>query len=152
MEKLTFTIDGHGFSTDFNSGFSQDPNTDFNTEEEIIEEREKCVKEILEVTCRHCSWYKEITGNKNWILYDTEQYEVRNYDDIEYLVLNNKLMDAETFLCVRKDFKGKLHLPINASTCSFMFVDINVPKIDLTEFDTTNVCLLYTSPSPRDCS
>lgn len=139
MEKLTFTIDGHGFSTDFNSGFSQDPNTDFNTEEEIIEEREKCVKEILEVTGRHCSWYKEITGNKNWILYDTEQYEVRNYDDIEYLVLNNKLMDAETFLCVRKDFKGKLHLPINASTCSFMFVDINVPKIDLTEFDTTNV-------------
>lgn len=139
MEKLTFTIDGHGFSTDFNSGFSQDPNTDFNTEEEIIEEREKCVKEILEVTGRHCSWYKEITGNKNWILYDTEQYEVRNYDDIEYLVLNNKLMDAETFLCVRKDFKGKLHLPINASTCNFMFVDINVPKIDLTEFDTTNV-------------
>lgn len=142
MEKLTFTIDGHSFSTDFNSGFSQDSNTDFNAEEnieEIIEEREKCVKEILEVTGRHYSWHKEITGNKNWILYDTEQYEVRNFDDIEYLVLNNKLINAETFLCVRKDFKGKLHLPINASTCSFMFVDINVPQIDLTEFDTTNV-------------
>lgn len=142
MEKLTFTIDGHSFSTDFNSGFSQDSDTDFNTEEnieEIIEEREKCVKEILEVTGRHYSWHKEITGNKNWILYDTDQYEVRNYDDIEYLVLNNKLIDAETFLCVRKDFKGKLHLPINASTCSFMFVNINVHKIDLTEFDTTNV-------------
>lgn len=48
-------------------------------------------------------------------------------------------MDVKTFLCVRRDFKGKLHLPINASTCSFMFVDINVPEIDLTEFDTTNV-------------
>lgn len=138
MKRITFTIDGHSFSQDF----SQDHNTDFSTaeeREEIIEEREKCVKEILEVTGRHYSWYKENTGNKNLILYDTEQYEVRNFDDIKYLVLNNRLMDVKTFLCVRRDFKGKLHLPINASTCSFMFVDINVPEIDLTEFDTTNV-------------
>lgn len=138
MKRITFTIDGHSFSTDF----SQDPSIDLNTEEEreeIIEEREKCVKEILEVTGRHYSWYKENTGNKNWILYDTEQYEVRNFDDIKYLVLNNKLMDVKTFLCVRRDFKGKLHLPINASTCSFMFVDINVPELDITEFDTTNI-------------
>lgn len=81
MKRITFTIDGHSFSQDFSS--------DFNTEEEreeIIEEREKCVKEILEVTGKHYDWYKEITGNKNWILYDTEQYEVRNYDDIEHLV------------------------------------------------------------------
>lgn len=146
MKRITFTIDGYSFSSDFSSGFSQDHNTDFSTAEEreeiieeIIEEREKCVKEILEVTGRHYSWYKENTGNKNWILYDTEQYEVRNYDDIEHLVLNNKLMDVKTFLCVRRDFKGKLHLPINASTCSFMFVDINVPELDITEFDTTNI-------------
>lgn len=146
MKKITFTIDGHSFSTDFSSGFSQDPNTDFSIAEEreeiieeIIEEREKCIKEILEVTGKHYDWYKEITGNKNWILYDTEQYEVRDFDDIEHLVFGRDLMDAETFLCVRKDFKGKLHLPINSSTCSFMFVDINVPEIDLTEFDTTNV-------------
>lgn len=134
MKRITFTIDGHSFSQDFSS--------DFNTEEEreeIIEEREKCVKEILEVTGKHYDWYKEITGNKNWILYDTEQYEVRNYDDIEHLVFGRYLLDAETFLCVRKDFKGKLHLPINSSTCSFMFVDSNVPEIDLTAFDTTNV-------------
>lgn len=134
MKRITFTIDGHSFSQDFSS--------DFNTEEEreeILEEREKCVKEILEVTGKYYDWYKEITGNKNWILYDTEQYEVRNYDDIEHLVFGRYLLDAETFLCVRKDFKGKLHLPINASTCSFMFVDSNVHEIDLTEFDTTNV-------------
>jgi len=142
MEKFTFTIDGHSFSQNFSSDPNINLNTDLNTEEErkeIIEEREKCVKEILEVTGRYYSWYKENTGNKNWILYDTEQYEVRNFDDIKYLVLNNKLMDVKTFLCVRRDFKGKLHLPINASTCSFMFVDINVSEIDLTEFDTTNI-------------
>lgn len=123
MKKLTFTIDGHSFSTAINTAAK----------------REQCVKEILEVTGRHYSWYKENTGNKNLILYDTEQYEVRNFDDIKYLVLNNRLMDVKTFLCVRRDFKGKLHLPINASTCSFMFVDINVSEIDLTEFDTTNI-------------
>lgn len=58
MKRITFTIDGHSFSQDF----SQDPNINLNTDfstaeerEEIIEEREKCVKEILEVTCRHYS-------------------------------------------------------------------------------------------------
>ena len=123
MEKLTFTIDGYSFSTAFNTAAK----------------REQCAEKILSTTGRHYSWYKENTGNKNWILYDTEQYEVRNFDDIKYLVLNNRLMDVKTFLCVRRDFKGKLHLPINASTCSFMFVDSNVPEIDLIEFDTTNV-------------
>lgn len=123
MEKLTFTIDGYSFSTAFNTAAK----------------REQCAEKILSTTGRHYSWYKENTGNKNWILYDTEQYEVRNFDDIKYLVLNNRLMDVKTFLCVRRDFKGKLHLPINASTCSFMFVDSNVPEIDLTEFDTNNV-------------
>ena len=146
MKRITFTVDGHSFSTDFSTDHNINLNTDLNTEEEreeiteeIIEEREKCIKEISEITGKHYGWYKEITGNKNWILYNTEQYEIRNYDDIEHLVFGRYLLDAVTFLCVRKDFKGKLHLPINASTCSFMFVDINVPEIDLTEFDTTNV-------------
>lgn len=139
MKRITFTIDGHSFSTDFSQDFSTDFSTEEEIIEEIIEEREKCIKKILEVTGKHYDWYKEITGNKNWILYDTEQYEVRNYDDIEHLVFGRYLLDAETFLCVRKDFKGKLHLPINSSTCSFMFVDSNVHEIDLTEFDTTNV-------------
>lgn len=134
MKRITFTIDGHSFSQDFSSDLSIEEER-----EEILEEREKCVKEISEITGKHYGWYKEITGNKNWILYNTEQYEIRNYDDIEHLVFGRYLLDAETFLCVRKDFKGKLHLPINASTCSFMFVDINIPEIDLTEFDTTNV-------------
>lgn len=134
MKRITFTIDGHSFSQDFSSDLSIEEER-----EEILEEREKCVKEISEITGKHYDWYKEITGNKNWILYNTEQYEIRNYDDIEHLVFGRYLLDAETFLCVRKDFKGKLHLPINASTCSFMFVDINVSEIDLTEFDTANV-------------
>lgn len=138
MKRITFTIDGHSFSQGFSSDFSTAEERE-EIIEEIIEEREKCIKEILEVTGKHYDWYKEITGNKNWILYDTEQYEVRDYDDIEHLVFGRYLLDAETFLCVRKDFKGKLHLPINASTCSFMFVDSNVHEIDLTEFDTTNV-------------
>ena len=123
MEKLNFTIDGYSFSTAFNTAI----------------DREHCIEEILSTTGKHYDWFRENTGNKNLILYDTEQYEVRNFDDIKYLVLNNRLMDVKTFLCVRRDFKGKLHLPINASTCSFMFVDINVLEIDLTEFDTTNI-------------
>ena len=134
MKRITFTINGYSFNSDFNTAEEREENI-----EEIIEEREKCIKEISEVTGKHYGWYKEITGNKNWILYDTKQYEIRNFDDIQHLVFGRDLLDAKTFLCVRKDFKGKLHLPINASTCSFMFVNINVPEINLTEFDTNNV-------------
>lgn len=123
MEKLNFTIDGYSFSTAFNTAI----------------DREHCIEEILSTTGKHYDWFREITGNKNWILYDTEQYEVRDFDSFKLVVLDNRFDGVKEFLYVKEGFTGKLHLPINASTCSFMFVDINVPEIDLTEFDTTNV-------------
>lgn len=123
MEKLNFTIDGYSFSTAFNTAI----------------DREHCIEEILSTTGKHYDWFREITGNKNWILYDTEQYEVRDFDSFKLVVLDNRFDGVKEFLHVKEGFTGKLHLPINASTCSFMFVDINVPEIDLTEFDTTNV-------------
>lgn len=123
MEKLNFTIDGYSISTAFNTAI----------------DREHCIEEILSTTGKHYDWFREITGNKNWILYDTEQYEVRDFDSFKLVVLDNRLDGVKEFLHVKEGFTGKLHLPINASTCSFMFVDINVPEIDLTEFDTTNV-------------
>ena len=128
MKRITFTIDGHSFSQDF----SQDHNTDFSTaeeREEIIEEREKCVKEILEVTGRHYSWYKENTGNKNWILYDTEQYEVKDFDSFELVVLGNRFDEVKEFLHVKEGFTGKLHLPINSSACSFLFTRVCLKNI-----------------------
>lgn len=123
MEKLNFTIDGYSISTAFNTAI----------------DREHCIEEILSTTGKHYDWFREITGNKNWILYDTEQYEVRDFDSFKLVVLDNRFDGVKEFLHVKEGFTGKLHLPINASTCSFMFVDINVPEIDLTEFDTTNV-------------
>lgn len=123
MEKLNFTIDGYSISTAFNTAI----------------DREYCIEEILSTTGKHYDWFREITGNKNWILYDTEQYEVRDFDSFKLVVLDNRFDGVKEFLHVKEGFTGKLHLPINASTCSFMFVDINVPEIDLTEFDTTNV-------------
>lgn len=123
MEKLNFTIDGYSFSTAFNTAI----------------DREHCIEEILSTTGKHYDWFREITGNKNWILYDTEQYEIRDFDSFKLVVLDNRFDGVKEFLHVKEGFTGKLHLPINASTCSFMFVDINVPEIDLTEFDTTNV-------------
>lgn len=123
MEKLTFTIDGHSFSTAFNTAI----------------DREHCIEEILSTTGKRYDWFREITGRKNWILYDTEQYEVKDFDSFELVVLDNRFDGVKEFLHVKEGFTGKLHLPINSSACSFMFVDSNVPEIDLTEFDTTNV-------------
>lgn len=48
MKRITFTIDGHSFSQDFSSDLSIEEER-----EEILEEREKCVKEISEITGKH---------------------------------------------------------------------------------------------------
>ena len=115
MEKLTFTINGHNFSTAIDTAV----------------DREHCIEEILEVTGRHYSWYKENTGNKNWILYDTEQYEVKDFDSFELVVLGNRFDEVKEFLHVKEGFTGKLHLPINSSACSFLFTSTDVIKFDL---------------------
>lgn len=115
MEKLTFTINGHNFSTAIDTAV----------------DREHCIEEILEVTGRHYSWYKENTGNKNWILYDTEQYEVKDFDSFELVVLGNRFDEVKEFLHVKEGFTGKLHLPINSSACSFLFTSTDTLKGDM---------------------
>lgn len=123
MEKLTFTIDGHSFSTAFNTAI----------------DREHCIEEILSTTGKRYDWFREITGRKNWILYDTEQYEVKDFDSFELVVLDNRFDGVKEFLHVKEGFTGKLHLPINSSACSFLFTSTDVTKLDFTEFDTSEI-------------
>ena len=55
-------------------------------------------------------------------------------------LLENKFLDAEIVLLASKDSKGK---KVNFRKRDYVIED-------LAEYDFSDTCLLYTSPSPRD--
>ena len=60
---FTFNIDSYSFST-----APDDPLA-----------RQACIEEIQKVTGKTYAWMKENTGNKHWVLYNTEDYYVSSY-------------------------------------------------------------------------
>lgn len=106
---FTFNIDSYSFST-----APDDPLA-----------RQACIEEIQKVTGKTYAWMKENTGNKHWVLYNTEDYYVSSYPS-DHLQMNIS-------------FSGKLKLPINASSCYSMFAYIPVYKLDFSEIDTSQI-------------
>lgn len=109
MKEITFTIDGYNFSTVPDDHLA----------------RQACIEEIQKVTGKTYAWMKENTGNKHWVLYNTEDYYVSSYPS-DHLQMNIS-------------FSGKLKLPINASSCYSMFAYIPVYKLDFSEIDTSQI-------------
>lgn len=66
MKEITFTIDSYSFSTVPNNSCC----------------REQCCSEISDKTGKTYFWMREETGNKNWVLYNPNEYYVRK--DSEY--------------------------------------------------------------------
>ena len=89
MKEITFTIDGYSFSTVPSNSRC----------------REQCCSEIADKTGKTYFWMREETGNKNWVLYNPNEYYVRK--DSEYRCEH---------LHLSRSFKGKVRLPINASS------------------------------------
>lgn len=130
---LTFTLKGKIYSLNVNSE----------------EEREKVKEEVNTNSLAKYDWFKEETGEKHWVLYNTEMYEMIR-DDIFYLHY-------------KKDSNLAPVIPINASSCYKMFYEIialnssnfdtskmtdmswmfdnclNLTTLDLSNFDTSNV-------------
>lgn len=104
------TIDGCIFNADFNSQTS----------------KEDCLKEIKEKTGKSYNWFQESSGNKNWVLYSEDEYRIVK-NEFGY------------YLHVRKGFKGKIHVPFNASSCHGYFSHTKVEDLDFSEFDTGNI-------------
>lgn len=109
MKEITFTIDSYSFSTVPDDHLA----------------RQACIEEIQKVTGKTYAWMKENTGNKHWVLYNTEDYYVSSYPS-DHLQMNIS-------------FSGKLKLPINASSCYSMFAYIPVYKLDFSEIDTSQI-------------
>lgn len=71
---------------------------------------------------------REETGNKNWVLYNPNEYYVRKGSKYrcEHLHLS-------------RSFKGKVRLPINASSCCGMFNGLDLAQLDFSVIDTFNI-------------
>ena len=120
---LTFTLEGKIYSLNVNSE----------------EEREKVKEEVNTNSLAKYDWFKEETGGKHWVLYNTEMYEMIR-DDIFYLHY-------------KKDSNLAPVIPINASSCYKMFYDCTT-SFNLSNFDTSkmtdmswmfNNCLILTT-------
>lgn len=112
MKEITFTIDSYSFSTVPNNSCC----------------REQCCSEISDKTGKTYFWMREETGNKNWVLYNPNEYYVRK--DSEYRCEHLHLSHS---------FKGKVHLPINASSCCGMFNGLDLAQLDFSEIDASNI-------------
>lgn len=74
--------------------------------------KEDCVQALRRNTHRSFAWYKEKSGNQNWVLFDLAQYSIDS--------------DADMFLRVKEIPEGTLELPVNASSCYKMFSGIEL--------------------------
>ena len=105
---LTFTLEGKIYSLNVNSE----------------EEREKVKEEVNTNSLTKYDWFKEETGEKHWVLYNTEMYEMIR-DDVFYLHY-------------KKDSNLAPVIPINASSCYKIFYDCTT-SFNLSNFDTSKV-------------
>ena len=104
---LTFSLEGKTYSLNVNSE----------------EERERVKAEVNTNSLAKYDWFKEETGEKHWVLYNTEMYEMIR-DDIFYLHY-------------KKDSNLAPVIPINASSCYKMFYEII--EHNSSNFDTSKV-------------
>ena len=89
--------------------------------------KEDCVQALRRNTHRSFAWYKEKSGNQNWVLFDLAQYSIDS--------------DAGMFLRVKEIPEGTLELPVNASSCYKMFSGIELNnKFSFTNaFNTSDI-------------
>lgn len=89
---LTFELEGREYSLNVNSE----------------EEREKVKQEVNANSLAKYNWFKENTGEKHWVLYNTEMYEITKNGNCKRLYLHYKedsnlapVMNVHTFIHLR---------------------------------------------------
>lgn len=114
---FAFTYNDHIYTVDLNSKKS----------------REDCQTRINHNTGKKFKWFKESTGKKNWVLYDSEMYNVRCGSFITH---HNVVLQY-----IGKDFRPEI--PINASSCRCMFAlhgrHFADDVLDFSNFNTENI-------------
>lgn len=91
------------------------------------EEMQRVKEEVNKNSKYTYDWFKEETGDRHWVLYNTDMYEISNYEGNRYLhyIELNGLPPV---------------VPINATSCKYMFDNCcNIEELDLSHFNTENV-------------
>lgn len=105
---LTFSLEGKIYFLNVNSE----------------EERECVKKEVNANSLTKYDWFKERSGEKHWVLYNTKMYEAERIDFLHY----------------RSDCDLVLEIPINATSCYLMFSGCtSLTRLDLNNFNTFNI-------------
>ena len=87
------------------------------------EEREKVKEDVNAVSLAKYNWFRETTGDRHWVLYNTEMYEVK-----------------DSYLHYKESSDLAPELPINATSCYSMFAHCeNLWTLDLSSFSTENI-------------
>lgn len=87
------------------------------------EEREKVKEEVNAITLAKYDWFKETTGDRHWVLYNTKMYEVK-----------------DSYLHYKESSDLAPVIPINATSCYSMFAHCeNLWTLDLSSFNTENI-------------
>lgn len=118
----------------------------------VEDERERVKREVNSHSKHLYDWFKEDTGNKHWVLYDTEMYLVKYDSTGQWRYLNYREENALTQMDGALDQNshiignsvGTLNafptIPINATSCRKMFYGCkSLENIDLSRFDTKNI-------------
>lgn len=108
---LTFELEGKTYSLNVNSK----------------EERERVKEEIDTNSLTKYDWFKEETGEKHWVLYNTEMYGPK--EDNRNLNLHYNPRCNQTPI-----------IPINATSCRNMFSDCDkLTELNLSKLNTVNI-------------
>ena len=133
---VCFSLENHKYSLNVN----------------VEDERERVKREVNSHSKHLYDWFKEDTGNKHWVLYDTEMYLVKYDSTGQWRYLNYREENALTQMDGALDQNshiignsvGTLNafptIPINATSCRKMFYGCkSLENIDLSRFDTKNI-------------
>lgn len=128
-------------------------NHEYSLNVNIEEERERIKEEVNSRSKHLYDWFKEDTGNKHWVLYDTEMYSVKYDSTGQWRYLNYREENALAQIShTIGNSAGTLNafptIPINATSCKKMFYGCkSLKNIDLSRFDTRNIvnmCCMFT--------
>ena len=107
---VCFTLEGKIYSLNVNSE----------------EERERVKEEVNANSLAKYEWFKEETGKRHWVLYNTEMYEIKDFISL--------------YLHYKEDSNLIPIIPINATSCYSMFKDCSrLTSLDIRNFNTNSV-------------
>ena len=92
------------------------------------ESRENCKETLNNDSGRTFNWSKEETGNKQWVLYDTDYFYAGKLGIFKYLHYKENNTAG-----------NKVIIPLNCSSCFHMFYNYQGRYLDLSYFDTTGI-------------